>query len=176
VTRDEFAELALSYLDEVTAFARRLTFNAADADDLVQTTFERAFRAWSTLREAGACRTWLFRIARNAYLNERRAQKARPELRLLDLDPLSDVPAIPADVVERLETRELEHALSTLSEEQREALLLSDVWGFTYSEIADITGVPVGTVRSRIARARDRVIADVGGVAGRRGYLGGRRP
>jgi len=174
VNRVEFAELALSYLNEVTAFARRLTSNVADADDLVQITFERAFRAWSTLRERGACRTWLFRIARNAYLNEQRAQNARPELRLVDLDALSDIPVIPAEVVERLEARELDHALSKLSHDQREALLLSDMWGFTYAEIADITGVAVGTVRSRIARARDRIIVDLGAAVRGGRYQGGR--
>lgn len=169
MNRDEFAELALSYLDEVTAFARRLTSNVADADDLVQITFERAFRAWSTLREAGACRTWLFRIARNAFLNERRAQKARPELQLVDLDALTDLPLVSADVVERLDARALEEALSTLAVEQREALLLSDLWGFTYAEIADITSVPIGTVRSRIARARGRIVTHLGeAVEGRR--------
>lgn len=174
VTRDEFAELALSYLNEVTAFARRLTSNVADADDLVQIAFERAFRAWSTLREPGACRTWLFRIARNAYLNEVRAHHARPELHLVDLDELSDIPAVPAEAVERMEARELEHALSTLSDEQREALLLSDVWGFTYAEIAEITDVPVGTVRSRIARARGRLIAQVSEMTKGHGHLRGR--
>jgi DNA-directed RNA polymerase specialized sigma24 family protein len=70
VNRDEFAELALGYFDDVTAFAQRLTSNAADADDLTQVTFGRAFRAWPTLRERGACRTGLFHIARNAHLNE----------------------------------------------------------------------------------------------------------
>jgi RNA polymerase sigma-70 factor (ECF subfamily) len=174
VTRDEFAELALSYLNEVTAFARRLTSNAADADDLVQITFERAFRSWPTLREAGACRAWLFRIARNAYLNVRRAQTARPELHLVDLDTLRDVPVIPAEAVERVEARELERALSNLAPKQREALLLCDVWGFTYDEIADITSVPVGTIRSRIARARGRIIADVSEMAKGHEHLRGR--
>ncbi|MBI1872410.1 MAG: sigma-70 family RNA polymerase sigma factor [Acidobacteria bacterium] len=162
MNRDEFAELAVSYLDELTAFALRLTSNAADADDLVQMAFERAFRAWSTLREPGACRTWLFRIARNAFLNERRARNARPELQLVEFDPLRDLPVVPAEAVERLDARALEEALSTLAAEQRETLLLSDLWGFTYDEIAEITGVPTGTVRSRIARARGRIIAHLG--------------
>ncbi len=173
MNRDEFAELALSYLDDVTAFARRLTSNVADADDLVQVTFERAFRAWSTLREPGACRAWLFRIARNAYLNERRAQHARPELRLVELEPMGELPAIPAETVERLGARELERALAKLSVEERETLLLSDLWGFTYAEIADISDVPVGTVRSRIARARARLSADLRAAGGGR-YQGGR--
>jgi RNA polymerase sigma-70 factor (ECF subfamily) len=174
VNRDEFAELALGYLDDVTAFARRLTSNAADADDLVQITFERAFRAWSTLRERGACRTWLFRIARNAHLNERRAQQARPELHLVELDLLDEVPAVPAETVERLDARELERTLANLSVEQRETLLLSDLWGFTYAEISDITDVPIGTVRSRIARARHRLTAELG-EATRGGRISGGR-
>lgn len=161
MNRAEFAELALGYLDEVSAFARRLTSNAADADDLVQITFERAFRAWATLRERGACRTWLFRIARNAYLNRRRTENARPELQLVDVDEMRDVPVISAETVERVQAHELERALAKLTTEQREALLLSDLWGFTYAEIAEIASVPVGTVRSRIARARARVIADI---------------
>jgi RNA polymerase sigma-70 factor, ECF subfamily len=173
VNRAEFAELALGYLDEVAAFARRLTSNAADADDLVQITFERAFRAWSTLRERGACRTWLFRIARNAYLNQRRTETARPELHLVDVDESRDVPAIPLETVERLDARELERALAKLTTDQREALLLSDLWGFTYAEIADITGIPLGTVRSRIARARARVMADVSAAVGPSGQRRG---
>jgi RNA polymerase sigma-70 factor (ECF subfamily) len=169
VNREEFADLALGYLDELTAFARRLTSNVADADDLVQTTFERAFRAWSTLREAKACRPWLFRIARNAFLNERRAQKARPELQLVELDPRRDLPLVPVDVVERLDARALDESLATLPADQREALLLSDLWGFTYEEIADITGVAIGTVRSRIARARTRIVTHLSeAVDGRR--------
>jgi RNA polymerase sigma-70 factor (ECF subfamily) len=174
VNRDEFAQLALSYFNEVTAFARRLTSNVADADDLVQITFERAFRAWSTLRERGACRTWLFRIARNAHLNERRAQQTRPELHLVELESVGELPAIPAETVERMDARELERALAKLSGEQREALLLSDLWGFTYAEIGDITGVPIGTVRSRIARARNRLTAELGEAA-RGGRISGGR-
>jgi len=174
VNRDEFAELALGYLDDVTAFARRLTSNVADADDLVQSTFERAFRSWPTLRQRGACRTWLFRIARNAYLNRRRAEQARPELHLVELEPTGELPAIPAETVERLDARELERALAKLSGEQRETLLLSDVWGFTYTEIANITCVPLGTVRSRIARARDRLSVDLAEAAGTGRYRGGR--
>jgi RNA polymerase sigma-70 factor (ECF subfamily) len=173
VTRDEFAELALGYLDEVGAFARRLTSNAADADDLVQITFERAFRAWSTLRERGACRTWLFRIARNAYFNRRRADTTKPELHLVDVDDARDIPAVPAETVERLEAHVLERALAKLSDDQREALLLSDLWGFTYAEISEIVDVPIGTVRSRIARARARVIAEVGASAGASGHRRG---
>src|SRR5262249_22346374 len=65
MTREEFSALALEHLEEIAAFAGRLTGNAADADDLVQATFERAFESWRDLRQAAACRAWLFRIARN---------------------------------------------------------------------------------------------------------------
>ncbi|MGH9161033.1 MAG: sigma-70 family RNA polymerase sigma factor [Vicinamibacteraceae bacterium] len=164
MTRDEFAALALRYLEEFTAFARRLTGNFSDADDLVQDTFTRAFDAWSTLREPRACRAWLFRIARNQFLNDKRAATARPALRLVEMDPESgDLPIVSPEVVERLDAQALETALAQLPDEQREVVLLRDLWGFEYEEIAEITEVPVGTVRSRLARGRGRVITLLAG-------------
>lgn len=158
MTRDEFATLALQFLEDVTAFARRLSSSAADADDLVQNTFLRAFRSWRSLREPGACRAWLFRIARNVHLNRERSRRERPDLRLVDDDSLADPrPPVAAEWVERLAARDLEKALDRLPPEQREAVLLCDLWGFEYEEIAAITDAPVGTVRSRIARGRARL-------------------
>lgn len=163
MTREEFSDLALSYLEEITAFARRLTGNNADADDLVQATFERAFGSWRKLREPVACRPWLFRIARNLFVDSKRAAAVRSPLSLAVGGEVS-APAfiVPAETVERLTARELEAALDRLPREQREALLLCDLWGFQYAEIAEIVGSPTGTVRSRIARARSRMSALIG--------------
>ena len=160
MTREEFSDLALSYLEEITAFARRLTGNNADADDLVQATFERAFGSWRKLREPAACRPWLFRILRNLFVDSKRAAAVRSQLSLAVGGEVS-APAfiVPAETVERLTARELEAALDRLPKDQREALLLCDLWGFRYEEIAEIVGSPVGTVRSRIARARSRMSA-----------------
>jgi RNA polymerase sigma-70 factor (ECF subfamily) len=155
LNREDFASLALGYLEEVTAFARRLSRNAADADDLVQGTFERAFRSWRDLRQPGACRAWLFRIARNLHLNRQRSAGTRPELRLVDDEEgLAAGTFVSAEAVERLEAHDLEAALDRLHPDQRDAVLLCDLWGFAYEEIASITGWPLGTVRSRIARGR----------------------
>ena len=158
MTQEEFASLALGYLEDVAAFARRLTGNAADADDLVQGAFERAFRSWRDLRQPRACRAWLFRIARNLYLNRQRAALSRPELHLVDAEEgLVPELVVPAEMVERLAARDLESALGRLPSEQRDAVLLCDLWGFEYEEIASITGWPIGTVRSRIARGRTKL-------------------
>jgi RNA polymerase sigma-70 factor (ECF subfamily) len=158
LTREDFASLALGYLPEVTAFARRLSRNAADADDLVQGTFERAFRSWRDLRQPGACRAWLFRIARNLHLNRQRSAGIRPELRLVDDEEgLAAGAVVSAEVVERLEAHDLEAALDRVPVDQRDAVLLCDLWGFEYEEIASITGWPLGTVRSRIARGRAKL-------------------
>jgi RNA polymerase sigma-70 factor (ECF subfamily) len=158
LTQEEFASLALGYLDDLTAFARRLSRNAADADDLVQGAFERAFRSWRDLRHPRACRAWLFQIARNLHLNRQRLVSSRPELHLVDAEE-SLLPGlvVPPETVERLAARELEMALERLPPDQRDAVLLCDLWGFEYEEIATITGWPLGTVRSRIARGRTRL-------------------
>ncbi len=172
MTQDEFASLALRCLEDLTAFARRLAGNAADADDLVQATFERALRSWRGLREPRACRAWLFQIARNLHLNRLRAASTRPELRLVeDEDGLPPEVVIPAEAVERLAALDLETALARLPPEQRDAVLLCDLWGFEYEEIATITGWPIGTVRSRIARGRAKLAALLA-VRGARGSKG----
>ena len=159
MTREEFAALALVSLEELTAYARRLTRSAADADDLVQGTFERAFRSWRDLREPAACRAWMFRIARNLQLNRQRSAAARPELRLVDEDEADQLlgPVLPPERAERLAEHDLEAALGRLPAEQRDAVLLCDLWGFEYEEIASITGSALGTVRSRIARGRAKL-------------------
>ncbi|MEX1245019.1 MAG: sigma-70 family RNA polymerase sigma factor [Thermoanaerobaculia bacterium] len=158
--------MALTYLEEITSFAKRLTGNVADADDLVQATFERAFRAWRDLRDPAACRAWLFRIARNLFVDGRRAAGVRSQLSLAsDTETQAEAFVVPMEAVERLTARELEAALARLPREQREALLLCDLWGFQYTEIAEIVGSPTGTVRSRIARARGRLSALLGRTA-----------
>lgn len=156
MTREEFASLALGCLEELTAFARRLARDRADADDLVQGSFERAFRSWRSLREPGACRAWLFRITRNLYLDH--VVSNGPQLRLVE-EAKASLPeiAIPAEAVERLAAHDLEAALQRLPPEQREAVLLCDLWGFEYAQISSITGSPIGTVRSRIARGRTKL-------------------
>jgi len=155
LSREDFSTLVLSYLGDVTAFARHLSRNDWDADDLVQGTYERAFRAAGDLGEPGRSRAWLFRIARNLHIDRIRRAAARPEIHLVDgaeMAPGGTV--VSPETVERLTARELEAALDGLPEPQRQALLLCDLWGFRYEEIAEITGAPLGTVRSRIARAR----------------------
>lgn len=164
MTRDEFETLALSHLEEITAFARRICRTAWDADDLIQDTYERAFDHWSDLRDPGRCRAWLFRIARNLHLDRARAVAARPELRLVKpSDSLAPEPTVPAETVARATARELERALSQIADEQRQAVLLADLWGFTYAEIAEIVDAPVGTVRSRISRGRVAIMRVLAG-------------
>jgi RNA polymerase sigma-70 factor (ECF subfamily) len=155
MTRDEFSAVVLQWLEQVTAFARRLTSSAPDADDLVQITYEQAFRSWRTLRDARAGRAWLFRIARNAAVDRFRRESTRPEIELVGSEALEVEAPPPSDPVESMD---LEAALSRLPADQVEAIVLSDLWGFTYEEIAAISGCAIGTVRSRISRGRARLL------------------
>lgn len=158
---DEFADLALGHAEELMAYARRLTASDWDADDLVQVTYERAFLHSGELREAARCRAWLFRICRNLHVDRLRSEAARPVLRLVD-DGVDSAPAMP---LPRFSAGELEKALAGIDEDQRETVLLCDLWGFPYEEAAAILDVPVGTVRSRLSRGRSAIarrLLDVG--------------
>jgi RNA polymerase sigma-70 factor (ECF subfamily) len=154
--RPTFDEVVALYGDKIYTTALRLTGNADDAADLTQDVFERVYRNLDRY-EPGTFDGWLYRITRNLFLDRVR-RGARIRLVPLSTEewqaPPSPEPG-PADVVERATLEaELEQGLATLSAEFRIAVVLCDVEGLTYDEIATATGWPIGTVRSRIHRGR----------------------
>jgi RNA polymerase sigma-70 factor, ECF subfamily len=162
-----FAEEALPWLDAVYRFALRLTGgNRAEAEDLTQETFLRAYRHWNTYQAGTGARSWLFTIARNAFLRSRERQSRRPETPEADLD--YDVEAVNASGVfqdirdadperkffDSFVDDEVIRAVEALPADFREVVVLSDVEGLNYAEIAEVIGVPLGTVKSRLYRGR----------------------
>jgi RNA polymerase sigma-70 factor (ECF subfamily) len=156
---DDFAREALSYVDSLYGTALRLTRRPADAEDLVQDTYLKAFRAADQFERGTNLKAWLFTILHNTFRNSRRHDVRSP----VDVD--SEVVERAADVMaldqtpEQLLTRatldsNLQAALDALPETFRQAVWLRDVEEFSYAEIAKIIGAPLGTVMSRISRGR----------------------
>lgn len=138
-------------LPRLRRFARWLTRDASHADDLVQSTLERALRRWHTRRDGAALRAWLYAIAYRLFLDDRR--RARRRTAVLELfgrgvEPIE--PSLERSAVARSVIEALEH----LPEAQRHLLLLVSVDGLSYQETATLLGVPIGTVMSRLSRAR----------------------
>lgn len=161
----EFSALAASYLAQLYNTARRMTGDAQEAEDLVQETYERAFRAWRQLRDPARCKAWLYQIMRNLFIDACRRRRAMPELVVIEGGREAEEGAFSAHVVNleeevlrRLSEEEIRRALALLPEELRTALMLCDIEGFTYPEIAEIMRCPLGTIRSRIARARQKLL------------------
>lgn len=168
VSRSDFWQVALGFLPAIYNAAVRLTGNESDAEDLVQATYEDALRHVHQLRTVAHCRPWLFQVMRNRFLSKLRQRKSRPDLVALDgglqVDPeqtSSEVPTLERQVLARLARPAIARALAQLSEEMRSCVLLCDLEGFTYEEIAEILRCPVGTVRSRIARARAQLAREL---------------
>jgi RNA polymerase sigma-70 factor (ECF subfamily) len=134
-------------------YARALTGDAGEADDLVQECLTRALAKRGQWREGGTPRKWLFAILRNLYMDELRRRKRRP--REVELDQAQPSAAAGADPGPQL--FEIGDALARLPGEQREALLLVTLEGLSYAETAEVLDIPVGTVMSRIARGRERL-------------------
>jgi len=157
-TRPGFETDALSHLDSLYGTALRLTRNEADAQDLVQDTYVRAFKSAKQFRSGTNLKAWLFTILHNAFRNRLRDAGRDPVD--VDSDRLDLVaPAAPGATPEEQLVRntmgpELQEALDQLPGPFREAIWLRDVEEFPYAEIADMLGVPVGTVMSRISRGR----------------------
>lgn len=158
---EEFSSAALECLDPLFNYAFRLTRNRQEAEDLVQDTFERSFSIPETFAERAAVRPVMFRILHNRFVNQWWAKKRRPSLvSLEDWNESDSLPTLGAgdgsepEVLRNSLSEEVESALSKLNEVQRATLWLQVIDGFSYAEIAEIMGVPVGTVRSRLARAR----------------------
>jgi RNA polymerase sigma-70 factor (ECF subfamily) len=169
--RDLLARALRSLVPELTRFARWLVGSGQEADDLVHEVVLRALERSETIDDPSRLRAWLFRTARNARIDLLRSGAARSRLMVLDggLEDLEDA-SVPADPVPAILDRvDVEKALAKLPETARAAVLLADLWQFSYEEVATILDVPAGTVRSRLARARARLaqllLADAAGRA-----------
>jgi RNA polymerase sigma-70 factor (ECF subfamily) len=156
-----FEAEALPWLDAVYRFALRLTGGvAAEAEDLTQETFLRAYRSWNTFEPGTNARSWLFTICRNVFLRHRQLKSRVPDLdaeldAIAAIDVFHDTAVDPEQrFFDALVDDEVIRALDSLPTEFREAVALSDVEGLGYNEIAAVLGVPKGTVKSRIFRGR----------------------
>ena len=147
------------FLDEIEEsvpalrrYARALTRNADRADDLVQDCLERAIRKQGLWKPTGPLKGWLFRILLNLYRNELRTSRRRGDH--VPVETLLVEPAVAPAQPGRIALSEMARAIDTLAAEQREALLLVVLEGMSYAEAADAIGIPIGTLMSRLGRAR----------------------
>jgi RNA polymerase sigma-70 factor (ECF subfamily) len=159
-----FEAEALPLLNGMYSAAFRLTRNAADAEDLIQETFLRAYRGFHQFQEGTNLKAWLYRILMNTFINSYRKKQREP--RTISDEEVEDwylyskmadeglEPSAETSVIESLPDEDVQEALQSLPEQFRAAVLLADVEGFSSKEIAEITEVPIGTVMSRLHRGR----------------------
>jgi len=182
--RKDFAEQAMQFAPQLYSSALRMTRNAADAEDLVQETYLRAYRGFANYSDGTNLRAWLFRILTNTYINRYRAKQRRPqETDLAEVEDLylykrvSGIDAASRSAEETLfdlfTDDEVKAALEDLPESFRLPVLLADVEGFSYKEIAEMLEIPVGTVMSRLHRGRKAMHKALIDYASERGLLSG---
>jgi RNA polymerase sigma-70 factor (ECF subfamily) len=186
ISKDAFETQVLAILGPLQGVARRLTKNDADAEDLVAECITRAWGARGSLADGAAFRAWMFRILHNTFISQRRKALARPWE-----EPLADDAADgntsfsiferlhqpfllwfgtpEQEFIDKLLREDLERALAALPEHHRMVVVLADIEGLKYGDIAETLGVPVGTVRSRLARARSALQRSLWHVANERG-------
>ena len=165
--RQEFEQVALPKLDAIYGAALRLTRNPAEAEDLVQDTFVRAYRFWHTFKTGTSIKAWLFTILRNTFINRyhrgNRRRSARhdleSQLKSLGTDAAiarttPQMPGPEAATSQRVTRERIYAALESVPEDYRTAVMLADLEGLAYKEIAEIMECPIGTVMSRIYRGR----------------------
>jgi len=159
-----FSSAALEHLDALYGFAMALTRNQGEAEDLVQETYLRAVRAFGRLMPDSNLKSWLFAIMRNVWLNQLRRERGGPRFVELDaeeeeraqwLDQVANNPHVA--YIRKLEREEVRAAIESLPRPHREIVVLRDIEGFTYQQIASILGCPAGTVMSRLGRAREKL-------------------
>ena len=164
--REMFERDVMPYADQLYAAALRYTRNPADADDLLQDALLKAFDKLHQFRPGTNLRAWLYRILTNSYINRYRKAQRRPtevsadaneEFSLYDRVAQTTTAAAEQEVLAGLTDAEITQALNDLPETFRMAVYLADVEGFSYAEIADIMGTPIGTVMSRLHRGRGRL-------------------
>jgi RNA polymerase sigma-70 factor (ECF subfamily) len=166
--RERFERDALPLMDMLYSGAMRLTRNEADAEDLLQETFAKAFAAFHQYEDGTNIKAWLFRILQNTYISQYRKAVKEPfksstddledwELSRLEATANTALPSAEVEALRSLPDLVVVNAINELPEEFRTAVYLADAEGFSYSEIAEILDVPMGTVMSRIHRGRKRL-------------------
>ena len=175
--RKAFEREAIPHLDSLYRFAVRLTTDPTQAEDLVQNTMLKAYRSWHLYQAGTKIRAWLMTILRNLFINEYR--KARRAGVHIDVDEIERIAVLGDDEQSDPENRffdqivddEILRAIDALPDEFRQTLVLSDMEALSYAEIAKVTRVPLGTVKSRLFRARRALRRKLSGYAVAMGYI-----
>ncbi len=175
-----FEKDALVFTSQLYGAALRYTKNSHDAQDLVQDTYAKAFTSFHQFEPGTNLKAWLYRILTTTFINNYRRDQRRPQISAGELEDwqIADASSHTSDqgksaedeVLENIADKDIKDALSAMPEEFRMAVYLSDVEGFSYKEIAEITGVPTGTVMSRLHRGRKLLRAGLATYAKDRGY------
>jgi RNA polymerase sigma-70 factor (ECF subfamily) len=179
----DFERDAMQYAPQLYSAALRMTRNPADAEDVVQETYLKAYRAYNTFKAGTNLKAWLYRILTNTYINRYRKQQRRPsEVELGELQDLylfrrlgeqsGAERSTEESVLESMVDEDIKQALESLPETFRMPVLLADVEGFSYKEIAEIMDVPIGTVMSRLHRGRKALQKKLWSLAEQRGLTG----
>jgi RNA polymerase sigma-70 factor (ECF subfamily) len=184
--RERFERDVLPLLSSLYGAALRMTRNPADAEDLVQETYLRAFRGFATFQEGTNLKAWLYRILTNSFINTYRKKQREPQT----VDGPDDIEdwylydrlggrnveaSAEQEVLDRLPDDDVKRALESLPENFRVPVLLADVEGFSYKEIAEIMDTPIGTVMSRLHRGRKALEKALWETASDRGLVDGER-
>jgi RNA polymerase sigma-70 factor (ECF subfamily) len=177
--RKEFETEALPHMSALYSFAVRLTRDRDDAADLVQETYLKAYRFFDKFERGTNCKAWLFRILKNSYINRFRKTSKAPDTVEYDAieefyetirDSSVETSVLEEQVFDNALDDEVASAIESLPEEFRTVIILCDIEGFTYEEIAEFIDCPIGTVRSRLHRARKLLAGSLAEYARKRGF------
>lgn len=178
--QQKFENETVPHQDALYNYALKISRNADDAQDLLQETFYKAYKNYHQFEYGTNSKAWMFMILKNTFINNYRKMKREPAK--LDYDEIEDIYEniksdqskdnnLDLDFYNNLLDDELSAALSKIPSKMREVFLLCDLEGYTYEEIAEITDIPIGTVRSRLHRARKLLQDELFGYAKVNGYL-----